>query len=71
MWLIKYRLCLIIIQHFSFTYKNLECLLDLLTGKDPVFEVNVILVLSEIMLEPSANEIKNMIVQSAKDFLER
>ncbi|XP_037827971.1 dynein heavy chain 10, axonemal-like, partial [Lucilia sericata] len=55
----------------DFTYKNLECFLDRLTGKEPMFEVNAVLVLSEIMLEPTSNEIKNMIVQAAKDFLER
>ncbi|KAI8122976.1 axonemal, Dynein heavy chain 10 [Lucilia cuprina] len=55
----------------DFTYKNLECFLDRLTGKEPMFEINAVLVLSEIMLEPTSNEIKNMIVQAAKDFLER
>ncbi|XP_058981464.1 dynein axonemal heavy chain 10-like [Musca domestica] len=55
----------------DFTYKNLECYLDRLLGNQPMFEINAIIVLSEIMLEPSANEVKNMIVQSCKDFLER
>lgn len=68
-----YKSCYIIpfIPHFSFTYKNLECFLDRLTRKEPMFEINAVLILSEIMLEPSSNEIKNMIVQAAKDFLER
>ncbi|KAM7359342.1 dynein heavy chain at 89D isoform 2-T2 [Cochliomyia hominivorax] len=53
------------------TYKNLECFLDRLTGNQPMFEINAVLVLSEIMLEPASNEIKNMIVEAAKDFLDR
>uniref|UniRef100_A0A1I8PAD1 Dynein-1, subspecies f n=1 Tax=Stomoxys calcitrans TaxID=35570 RepID=A0A1I8PAD1_STOCA len=55
----------------DFTYKNLECYLDRLLGNQPMFEINAVIVLSEIMLEPSANEVKNMIVQSSKDFLDR
>uniref|UniRef100_A0A1A9ZFQ5 Dynein heavy chain tail domain-containing protein n=1 Tax=Glossina pallidipes TaxID=7398 RepID=A0A1A9ZFQ5_GLOPL len=55
----------------DWSFKNLECFLERLLSKKPMFEVNAVLVLSEIMLEPSSSQIKNMIVHAVKDFLER
>lgn len=55
----------------SNTYKNLDCYLERMMSEQPMFEVNAVLLMSEIVLEPSASELQNIMVQSAKDFLSR
>ncbi|XP_030371764.1 dynein heavy chain 10, axonemal [Scaptodrosophila lebanonensis] len=53
------------------TYQNLKCYISRLLSKAPMFEVNAVLLMSEIVLEPSVNELQNIIVTAAKDYLSR
>ncbi|KAH8417458.1 hypothetical protein KR222_000260 [Zaprionus bogoriensis] len=53
------------------TYDNLKCYISRLLSNEPMFEVNAVLLMSEIVLEPSANELQNVIITAAKDFLAR
>ncbi|KAH8358423.1 hypothetical protein KR093_000053 [Drosophila rubida] len=53
------------------TYENLKCYINRLLSTEPMFEVNADLLMSEIVLEPSANELQSVIITAAKDFLKR
>ncbi|XP_017478046.1 PREDICTED: dynein heavy chain 10, axonemal [Rhagoletis zephyria] len=53
------------------TYRNLKCYIERLLGDVPMFEVNAVMMMSEIVLEPTASEMQNIMLQSAKDYLER
>ncbi|KAL7729890.1 hypothetical protein ACLKA6_014739 [Drosophila palustris] len=53
------------------TYENLKCYINRLLSNEPMFEVSAVLLMSEIVLEPSANELQNVIVTAAKDFVTR
>ncbi|XP_064550918.1 dynein axonemal heavy chain 10 [Drosophila montana] len=53
------------------TYNNLKCYINRLLSKEPMFEVSAVLLMSEIVLEPSANELQNIIITAAKDYLTR
>lgn len=53
------------------TYENLRCYIERLLSSEPMFEVNAVLLMSEVVLEPSANELQSVIILAAKDFLTR
>lgn len=53
------------------TYENLRCYIDRLLSTQPMFEVSAVLLMSEVVLEPSANELQSVIILAAKDFLTR
>ncbi|XP_017847923.1 dynein heavy chain 10, axonemal [Drosophila busckii] len=53
------------------TYQNLKCYVSRLLSENPMFEVKAVLLMSEIVLEPSANELQNIIITAAKDYLTR
>lgn len=55
----------------SMTYSNLKCYINRLLSNEPMFEVSAVLLMSEIVLEPSANELQNIIITAAKDYLTR
>jgi len=55
----------------SMTYENLKCYINRLLSNEPMFEVSAVLLMSEIVLEPSANELQSVIVTAAKDFITR
>ncbi|EDV92648.1 GH18884 [Drosophila grimshawi] len=53
------------------TYDNLKCYINRLLSAQPMFEVKAVLLMSEIVLEPSANELQNIMITAAKDYLTR
>ncbi|SPP80284.1 dynein heavy chain 10, axonemal [Drosophila guanche] len=53
------------------TYQNLKCYINRLLSDSPMFEVNAVLLMSEIVLEPSIQELQNIIITASKDFLSR
>jgi len=53
------------------TYENLKCYINRLLSTEPMFEVSAVLLMSEIVLEPSSNELQNVMVTAAKDFVTR
>lgn len=55
----------------SNAYKNLKCYIERLLSDVPMFEVNAVMLMSEIVLEPTASEMQNIMLQAAKDYLER
>ncbi|KAH8382819.1 hypothetical protein KR009_005420 [Drosophila setifemur] len=53
------------------THNNLKCYINRLFSDKPMFEVNAVLLMSEIVLEPSVQELQNTIVTATKDCLSR
>ncbi|KAH8295402.1 hypothetical protein KR018_010894 [Drosophila ironensis] len=53
------------------TYNNLKCYINRLLSDKPMFEVNAALLMSEIVLEPSVQELQNTIVTATKDCISR
>lgn len=53
------------------TFENLKCYINRLLSNEPMFEVDAVLLMSEIVLAPSANELQNIIITAAKDYLTR
>lgn len=53
------------------TYNNLKCYINRLLSESPMFEVNAALLMSEIVLEPSVQELQNTIVTATKDCISR
>lgn len=53
------------------TFDNLKCYIERLMSTKPMFEVSAVLLMSEIVLEPTANELQSVIIMAAKDFLQR
>lgn len=53
------------------TTRNLDDFCKLLTGVEPIFQVDAVLNSPDIVMRPTANEIYNIVVHSVKDFLER
>ncbi|XP_055909296.1 LOW QUALITY PROTEIN: dynein axonemal heavy chain 10 [Eupeodes corollae] len=52
-----------------YTHKNFEVFLNSLLGNVPTFEIQGLLLMPEIALHPSASELQNIFVESAKNFL--
>ncbi|XP_011184312.3 dynein axonemal heavy chain 10 [Zeugodacus cucurbitae] len=52
-------------------YQNLKCYIERLLSNVPMFEVNAVMLMSEIVLEPTASEMQNIMLQAAKDYLDR
>lgn len=55
----------------SYIYKNIEKYLKSFTEKEPIFQVDAVLLFPDIALRPSAAEVYNAMVQSGRDFFER
>ncbi|KAH8257767.1 hypothetical protein KR038_000855 [Drosophila bunnanda] len=53
------------------TYANLKCYIGRLLSDKPMFEVNAALLMSEIVLEPSVQELQHTIVTACKDYISR
>lgn len=51
--------------------RNIELLNKILNNTKPIFQVDAILIASEVVLRPSPGEIYNIICQDVRDLLER
>lgn len=51
--------------------RNIEVLNKMLNGTKPIFEVDAVLMASEVMLRPSPSEIYSIICHDVRDLLER
>ncbi|XP_049877279.1 dynein axonemal heavy chain 10 [Pectinophora gossypiella] len=54
-----------------FTYENLEEFQEMLSGKNPIFQVDAVLVPPDITMRPTANEVCNIVGYNIKHFLNR
>lgn len=54
-----------------FTTRNLQEFVDKMMHNQPIFEVDAVLAAPEIIMQPTANEVYNIVIQCVKDFLER
>lgn len=50
---------------------NLRAFNGYLSGKSPLFQIDVILSVPEIVLSPPANDIHKLMVQAVRDVVER
>lgn len=51
--------------------RNMEVLNKILNNTKPIFQVDALLITSEVILRPSPNEIYNTICHDVRDLLER
>lgn len=56
---------------FRCMVRNMEVLNKILNDTKPIFQVDALLITSEVILRPSPNEIYSTICQDVRDLLER